>query len=126
MQEGATVSERQVHKCATESDNLSGLSNHIWTTAISTQSFRKPLGQALQQDEEWTSLLCEHAQHVGMGTRKHRSSVVISQRMATTYRMQRNFLSGPWMQHISFFYAFLDPEGLQLLFQNCQRNPLIK
>lgn len=34
------------------------VSNHIWTTAISVQPFRKPLGQILKtQEEEWMSLL---------------------------------------------------------------------
>lgn len=52
--------------------------------------------------DEWTSLLCEHAQHVGMETRKRRRFVSISQWMATISRMQRNFLSGPWIHQILF------------------------
>lgn len=103
------------------------VSHHIWTTAISVQPFRKPLGQILKTGggmDEPSLWAC--SAHVGMGTRKHRSSVVISWWMTTIYRMQRNFLSGPWIQHILFFYAFLDPGELQLLFQNHQRNPFTK
>lgn len=61
-------------------------------------------------EADWQSFPCEHARLVGVGTRKHRSLAVISQWMVTTSMMQRNFLSGPWMQHLLFFYAFLGPE----------------
>lgn len=122
MQEGATENEGQVHRCATGERHLS---EQFITFDHSDfdSTIQETSGSNTETQEDCTRLLYEHAQCVGMGIRKHRSSAAISQSMATTCRMQRTFLPGPWIQHILFFYVFLDSRSLRLLSKITKETP---
>lgn len=89
------------------------LSREVKVIIFGSQQFqyiaaKETSGPNTKISDEWTSLLCEHAQHVGMETRKHRSCISISQWRATISRMQINSF---WSLDTSYivFPCYLSP-----------------